>query len=85
LLGLLYGKMDSVILMNVSKGRVDARMKDLELMYSSKCLMRFIVMEKGEKQKKNLNPCTFLAMFKKIRFYYLFSGTKTFLFDVYIV
>jgi len=47
LLGLLYGKMDSVILMNVSKGRMDAWMKDLELMYSSKCLMRFIVMEKG--------------------------------------
>ena len=47
--GFLYGKMDSVTFMNVSKQIVDLLRGGLELMFSSKCPMKFIITEKGEK------------------------------------
>lgn len=47
--GFLFGKMGSVISMNVSKQEVGTSRGDLELISSSKCPMRSTIMEKGEK------------------------------------
>lgn len=85
MLGSLYGKMVSAILMNVNKGGMDAWTTSLELMYSSKCLMKFIVMEKGE---NDIAP--FLHFWPHLRKESLLpfpekKKCSVFLFDIYIL